>query len=238
MKRRRFRLRAAAVAAGILLVGTGCGALYRSQLLQVRRVEVVGVSHLSAAKVRALARVPSDATLIRFPADAVASRVISDPWVRSAQISRVFPDGMRIRVVERTPVAIVDVGTRFWLVDGAGFVIAEQSGEVTAAAVVVRDVDGLDPKPGRRTTSETLLNAIAVLTGLSPPLLAQVVSVSAPSVDGTTLFTRDRVEIVFGSAAESATKDALVRRIMGELRGKVVSIDVRTTDRPTWRGLR
>jgi cell division protein FtsQ len=167
----------------------------------------------------------------------VAERVAKDPWVAEVTVSRLFPDGMRIRVVERVPVAMADTGQDLMLVDRTGMVLAKRSVEQTATAIVIRDVPGLDLKPGRRTTSEPLLNAIAVIEGISQALRSVVGSVSAPTIDGTTLYTRDKVEIVFGSAEDAATKDALVQRILDEHRGKVVSIDVRTIDRPTWRGL-
>ncbi len=236
-QRRSLRVRSVLIVAAVLSVVIGCVTLYRSPFLAVRRVEVVGNEHISQARVRQLAAVPADATLIRFPADAVADRVAKDPWIASVTVSRLFPDGMRIRVTERVPVAMVDAGSTFWLIDRTGMVIDKRSVEQTASAVVVRDVPGLDPKPGRRTSSEALMNAVAVLQGISDRLRSQIGSVSAPSIDATTLYTRDRVEIVFGDAADAAIKDALVLRILDEHRGKVVSIDVRTIDRPTWRGL-
>lgn len=236
-QRRHGQLRAALVVGAVAAVLFGCIALYRSPLFAVKRIEVVGAAHVSAAKVRQLAKVPADSTLIRFPADAVAERVAKDPWVAEVTVSRLFPDGMRIRVVERVPVAMADTGQDLMLVDSTGMVLAKRSVEQTATSIVIRDVPGLDLKPGRRTTSEPLLNAIAVIEGISQALRSVVGSVSAPTIDGTTLYTRDKVEIVFGSAEEADTKDALVQRILDEHRGKVVSIDVRTIDRPTWRGL-
>ena len=237
VERRTARIRAVSVVIAVIAVVAGCWMLYSSSLFAVTRVEVAGTKNLSAERVRALARVPAGATLLRFPADAVAERVRADPWVASVTVARLFPDGMRIRVVEREPVAMVDNGATFWLVDRTGMVIAQRSAEQTATYVVVRDVPGLDPRAGRRTTSEPLLNAVRVLTGLSDAIVSQVKSVSAPTVDGTTLYTEQRIEIVIGQASELKKKSELVLTILREQHGKVVSIDVRTTDRPTWRGL-
>jgi cell division protein FtsQ len=236
-QRRRIQIRAAAAVLLVIGVLAGCTALYRSPLFAVKRVEVVGAAHVGADRVRTLAAVSEDVTLIRFPAEEVARRVAKDPWVASVTVSRLFPDGMRIRVVERQPVAMADVGQTLWLVDSTGMVIAKRSVEQTSTAIVIRDVPGLDLKAGRRTTSEPLLNAIAVVVAISDRLRSMIGSVSAPTIDGTTLYTRDRVEVVFGDAAEAQAKDALVQRILDEHRGRVVSIDVRTVDRPTWRGL-
>lgn len=236
---RRARIvRTSAIVAAIVVVLASCVGLYNSPLFTITSVEVVGAQRVTPATVRLLARVPSDATLIRFPADEVAARVAVDPWVESVSVSRVFPSGMRIRVVERVPAAVVDAGSSMWIIDRTGSVIATASADSTASVPTITDVPGLDLKPGRRTTSEPLLNAITVLTGLSKQLAATVKSISAPTIDGTALVTAGRVEIVFGEATDLATKDALARRILSEQHGKVVSIDVRVVDRPTWRGLK
>lgn len=227
----------ALVLAVVAVIG-GCIALYSSSLFTIRTVEVVGAAHVSPAAVRSLARVPAGATLIRFPSDAVAQRVSANPWVASVSVSRVFPSGMRIRITERTPIAVLDNGQTLWLIDGSGMVIAPPTTETSGTLPVIRDVPGLDPKPGRRTVSEPLLNALKVLTGISRPLAATVRTVSAPSVDGTVLLTSAHVEITIGEAIDLPTKDSLARRILAEQKGKVVAIDVRVTDRPTWRGLK
>lgn len=237
-QRRTGRLRAVAIVVAALLVLGGCLALYSSSLFKVTSVEVAGNVHVSTSTILALAKVPADATLIRFPAADVAARVSADPWVASVTVSRVFPSGMRIRVTERAPIAIVDAGAAFWLIDGSGMVIAKPSTTDSGTVPLIRDVPGLDLKPGRRTVSEPLLNAVAVLNGIGPELRSTVKAVSAPSVDGATLITVDKVEIVIGQAVDLATKDQLARRILAEQKGRVVSVDVRVIDRPTWRGLK
>lgn len=237
-QRRAGRLRLAGIFAAVLLVLAGCIALYTSNLFAITRIEVVGNSHVSTARVRALAAVPAGSTLIRFPAAAVAGRIEADPWVASVSVSRVFPNGMRIRVTERTPIALVQAGPNLWLADGTGMIIARPTTETSATLPVVRDVPGLDPKAGRPTSSEALLNALKVLAGIDHSLAASVRTVSAPSVDETTLVRDDHVEIVIGQAVDLATKSQLAERILSDQRGKVVSIDVRVIDRPTWRGLK
>ena len=237
-QRRAARLRVAAIVGAVVLVIAACVGLYSSPLFTVTNVEVAGVQHITAAQVRALAQVPADATLIRFPADAVAARVAADPWVASVSVSRVFPSGMRIRVTERVPLAIVDAGTSMWLVDGTGMVIAKPSASASGTLPVVRDAPGLDLKAGRRTVSEPLLNALGVLAGIGNQITSTVTAISAPTVDGATLITSDRVEIVVGQAVDLATKAELAQRILTEQKGKVVAIDVRVIDRPTWRGLK
>lgn len=236
-KRSRSRFRSVAIVVAILAIVAACGGIYSSSLFSITRVEVVGVSHLTADHVRAIAAIPSDATLLRFPADAVSARVAADPWVAAVSVSRVFPNGMRIRVTERVPVATVDTGKGSWLLDAQAVLITTTTVEASSSLPVITAVPELTVKAGP-TTSPELQNAVAVLTGLSPQLALTVRSVSAPNVGGTAVLTADRVEIVIGQAVDMPTKDKLARRILTDQRGRVVSIDVRNIDRPTWRGVK
>ncbi|MDO9556822.1 MAG: FtsQ-type POTRA domain-containing protein [Coriobacteriia bacterium] len=232
---RRIRL-VVVVALSIVVVG-GLFALYRSPLFAIKVVDVQGAELLSVETVQTLAAVPEDATLLRYPKKAIIARVEADPWVEVVILTRDFPDTLRIRVTERTPVALVDMGEKFWVVDSTGMVLGEQSFEDTATLIVIRDVQGLDPKPGRRSSSDTLDNALKVLVGIGGELRGKVRAISAPTVDETTLLTIDAIEILMGEAVEVEDKAFLALSIMKEQAGKVVFIDVRSIDNPVSRGL-
>ncbi|MHB1341595.1 MAG: cell division protein FtsQ/DivIB [Coriobacteriia bacterium] len=234
---RTLRLRITVVVVVAALVVSGITALYRSQLFDIRTVEVLGASRLTPDAVRTRAAVPDDATLLRYPEGAIKERLLADAWIANVQVTRNYPHTLRIRVTERVPVAIVDTGDTFWVVDGAGFVLGEQSLEETSTLVVVRDIPGLDLKSGRQTSSEILRNALLVLVGITDELHGKVRAVSAPSIDETTLITSDNVEVLLGEAIELPKKDIIVLKILREQAGAVVFIDVRNTERPVSRGL-
>jgi cell division protein FtsQ len=195
------------------------------------------VRHLSAKAVVSKAAVPSGATLLRFPKAAIAERLAADPWVAEVHLTRDFPHTLRIRIVERVPFARVDTGQAIWLIDANGMVLSEDSAEASGTLPVVRDVPGLDVKPGRQSTSEVLHNALQVLAGLPRDFYSQVRAVSAPSIDETSLITTDNVEIMVGEAVDVAKKGEVARKIMREQGRAVVFIDVRNPDRPVSRGL-
>jgi cell division protein FtsQ len=62
-------------------------------------------------------------------------------------------------------------------------------------------------------------------------------AISAPTIDKTAILTNDDVEIFVGDAAQIAEKDQIARGILAREKGKVVYINVRVVERPTWRGL-
>jgi cell division protein FtsQ len=224
----------AAILVGVL---AGATALYRSQLFEIRTVDVIGAERLTVDAIRSRAAVPQGATLLRFPAREIKQRLLDYAWIADAQVTRDFPNTLRIRVVERKPIAVVDTGETFWVVDSSGMVLGEQSLEETTTLPTIRDIPGLDLKAGRASTSEVLRNALDVLSGISAELRQKVRAVSAPSIDETMLLTTDNIEIVIGEAIDLAKKDAIVLTVMREKSGSVVTIDVRSTDAAIIRGL-
>ncbi len=237
-QRRRVRLRVALLVGLVAAAIAGAVWLYNSDAFTVRSVDVVGAQRLSTQQVTKLAALPADVTLLRLPVSDVEARLEANPWVSSAEVTRDFPDGVRIRIVERTPAAsvIVNPKTR-WLVDGQGVWLARQTKTTTAAVTPIRDVEGLDPVAGSKAQSETLLNAISVLSQLEPSFAKQVKAVSAPTIDKTALITKRDVEVFVGTAEDIGRKQQVAAKILAEEAGKVVYINVRTVDRPTWRGL-
>lgn len=236
-KRARTRKMSLLWIGGAAAIIAACLTLFNSTLFPVSAVEVTGNERLTADEVIALADVPADATLLRFPADAVSDRVAANPWVASVSVSRDFPDTMQIRIEERKPAALVDIVDSYLLVDSDGFIIENRSLEETTTLVVIRDLQGIDPTPGRRSTSEGLHNALAILSGLSDELRGMVGAISVASIDETALLTNDGVEVFFGTAEDISKKDAVAVQILEEQAGKVVFVDVRVVDRPIWRGL-
>jgi cell division protein FtsQ len=236
-RRRRNQIRALVFVLVLTAIIVGVNALASSSLFEIERVDVVGVRHLAPEAVVRKAAVPAGATLLRFPKAAIVQRLAADPWVAEVHITRDYPRTLRIRIVERVPFARVDTGQSIWLVDGNGVVLSEDSAEASSTLPVVRDVPGLDLKPGRRSTSEVLHNALQVLAGITHDLYAQIRAVSAPSIDETSLITTGNVEIMVGEAVEVPKKGEVARKIMREQGSAVVFIDVRNPDRPVSRGL-
>lgn len=235
--RRGSKLRVAGLVVLAIALVAGAVALYRSPLLTVRRYRLVGAKHLTLARVLAEAKPPTDATLVRFPSGTIRDRVAADPWVRSVTVHRRFPDAVEIQVVERTPAALVDAAGARWLVDRDGWVIEKRAATETGTVPVVRKVEKLAPKAGTQLASPVLRNALAVISGLSTQLRRSARFVDAPSIDETALLTNENVDILIGSADDLSKKDVIARQILAAQHGRVVFIDVRSTDRPISRAL-
>jgi len=90
-----------------VLVFAGYRAVASASFFQLHSVDVSGTSHASADDIRALARRAVTGTGV-WDANlaALSAEFKRLPWVRNAVVSRVLPDGLRVRITERAPLAI------------------------------------------------------------------------------------------------------------------------------------
>lgn len=115
------------------------GALARAGM-RVERIDVVGRRHTPAQAVLDAIGVTRGSSL--FAADLAAARGSLErlPWVRTAAVRRIYPDGLGVTLAERRPVALWQRGRRRALVDEMGDVIDHADlGEFPGLVVVVGD---------------------------------------------------------------------------------------------------
>jgi cell division protein FtsQ len=185
-------------------------ALLGSRFLVVRSVVVTGTHLVSASQVIAAAGVPRGTPLIRVNTAQVASRVEAISQVRSAEVSKSWPDRLVIAVQERTPALAVSVSSGgFDLVDPAGVVVRWSATRPSALALYTSPV----PAASLRGNPDVEA-AAAVLSELPAWLRGSVVSLYAPAPDQVTLHLSDRVTVLWGGTDRAAVKAEELRVLM------------------------
>lgn len=110
-----------AVVAGVL-VFAGYRAAASASFFQVRSVDVAGTTRISADEVKTVVRrAVQPVGVWRADLDALSRELEKIAWVRRAIVSRVLPDGLRVRIVEREQRAVVRTseGRLTWVDDDA-----------------------------------------------------------------------------------------------------------------------
>ena len=140
-----------AIAVGILIFA-GYRAAASASFFQVRKVEVQGTSRVSAAEVQAVVRKEVEKTGV-WKADlkGMNARLEKLPWIRTAIVSRVLPDGIRVRITERVPRAVVRTASgRFRWVDDDAVLLGEMLPTDQIPSFFLRGLNEEDPD-GTRT---------------------------------------------------------------------------------------
>ena len=200
----------------LALLGTSIWLVFFSATLQLRKVEVVGNELLSDDRVRERADLPLGDQLALVDLARADARVASLAEVRSVDVTRTWPDGVRIEVVERTAVAVVELGGRIRGLDADGVVFRDYR---TAPRGMPRI------RPGGAAGIDALAEAAAVVSALPDDLSGRIDHVEVATVDQITLVLRDRREVLWGSAEESALKAQVIDRLLAE-EGTVYDVSV------------
>src|SRR5690349_8840720 len=115
-------LRIAAIAIVCLLVVVVYRAAAAASFFQIKKVETKGASRASVDDIQATVRRDVAATGVwRADLGEISKHLERLPWVRSAIVTRVLPDGIRVRISERQPRAVVrtTAGRFIWVDDDA-----------------------------------------------------------------------------------------------------------------------
>ncbi len=221
----RPALRAAASAlAGVLLAAAvgvlGWQLLEGSELLRIREVRFVGAKRARAAELSALATVRPGDPLLSADLPALERSVARHPWVKSAEARRRLPPAVEVRVEEREPGALVDLGG-LYLMDREAQVFKRAAPGDGLDLPVVTGFTRDDYLKRRADLEPLLAGALALLDGYAREGLGAFGSVSEVHVDpdeGVTLFIgQDATQVLLG-VGDLPQKLERLHRVLGALR--------------------
>jgi cell division protein FtsQ len=213
------------VVAVVLVLAVLLGAawlVFFSSVLAVDGVRVTGTRVLSADVVRRAAAVPSGGPLATVNLDAVTARVERLPAVKTVDVSRAWPDKVRIDVTERRAVAVVEP-------QGGGLARAvdEDGVQFRSFAHAPRGLPAIRIKIGVK--ADALTEAARVAGALPPSLARKVAFVEVRTVDTISLVLHSGRMVRWGSADGSAEKGRVLAVL---LRQKASFYDVSVPGQP------
>jgi cell division protein FtsQ len=139
-----------------ILVFAGYRAAASASFFQVRNIEVQGTSRVAADEVRAIVRKDVEKTGVwRADLKGLNAHLEKLTWIRSAVVSRVLPDGIRVRITERTPRAVVRTASgRFRWVDDDAVLLGEMQPTDQMPPFFLRGLNEEDPDGARDENKE------------------------------------------------------------------------------------
>lgn len=232
---RRHRLRLAAPWLGLLaagcLVAAGGAVFWYTSVFGVAKITVAGTGITTADLVRSASGVRIGTPLARLNTAQIAQRVQRLPPIRQATVDRVWPSTVTIRVVERTPVAMIPVG------DPVEFLMLDETGVAYQRLPVAPDglptVRLASPSPSDATTR----GALSVLRSLPPQLRDSLAELRADGPARIRLELVDHRTVVWGDATDNEIKARVALELLRrqDLTGQNKTYDVSAPYVPTVR---
>ncbi|MGW9112941.1 FtsQ-type POTRA domain-containing protein [Microbacterium sp. NPDC055683] len=216
--RRRRRAWLIGIGAVLAVVAASAGAAY-SPLFAVERIVVEGADQLDVPAVEAALAEQVGTPLPLVDASAVKAALVGFPLIETYALEARPPHDLVVRVVERTPVGVVQGEAGFTSVDAAGVALAT-SAEPPAGLPLIDASGGAG--------SSAFLAAGQVVRSLPADLRARVSNVTATSPEDVA-FALDggALQVIWGSVEDSPEKaSALTAALGAELPEGVTTFDV------------
>ena len=205
----------------------------RRRFAVVGDVRVEGLHYLDAARVLGIAGLgPGQRDLLRLDLARIRQALLLEPRVAHAEVSRALPRGLRIRIVEREPVLLVQHGVP-WEVDSSGVLLAPLA-EGVVADVPLLAGPRFDRYPaGTQVLTPEVRRGLAWVRELSAPdlqLCGQASQLDVSHADSTEVLLMNGTRVLSGAFPPSHADLMALRVVLADLehRGAVAErVDLR-----------
>ncbi len=159
----------------------------RRRLAAMGDVRVEGLHYLDAARVCRTAGIGPGVDLVALDPARLRQRLLLDPRIARAEVAHVLPSGLRIQIVEREPVLLVQHGEP-WEIDSTGMLLAPLAAGVVADVPLLAGPTFNRYPAGTQVLTSEVQRGLAWVRALSAPdlqLSGQVSQVDVSSPDST-----------------------------------------------------
>lgn len=152
----------------VLLVA---GGFFLMQLLlasgqfRIDTIRVEGNKRLCEETLVALSDVQPGMSIFSLDLDLIGRKITENPWVKEARVQRIFPRQVSLRVLEREPVAIINLGYLYYL-DASGAIFKLLDGSDGLNFPVLTGFNKAQLELGRPKDREQLLQVVGLLKEL------------------------------------------------------------------------
>lgn len=192
------------IGAVLLVVGGSVAAAY-SPLFAVERVTVVGASTLDPAAIEAVLADQLGTPLALVDTSEIKAALTAFPLIETYAVEAHPPHDLTVRIVERTPVGVIESPAGYTLVDAAGVALSTTAEQPPGQPLLL--IEG-GPE------SAAFESAGLVVRSLPADVRAQLTEVQATTADDVTLTLSSGLTVVWGSAEDSVMKALVLSAAM------------------------
>jgi len=189
----------------------------------IQKVELGGAKRYSVEQARALAGVTIGQNLFAFDTRAAEQRLLKEPWLSSAHVTRKLPTTLRIELTEREAVAVAVLGDRPFLVTPDGEPFKELASDDPSDLPVLTGVSAGEWARDRVGAMERFRTGVDLVRQYEKLGMARVHPPEEVSLgsSGHTVLTVGRQGIALElGRAPFARKLAMAADVVGQLGGK------------------
>ncbi len=201
-----------------------CGALLLgvSVFFKISEIKVEGNTRYSSEQVVSVSGIELGDNLFFVNKFGAISRIFKElPYAQEVTISRALPDTVKIKIVDAQPVAYVQEGDGYWLMDKSCKLLEKVGGDKLSGLIEVVGILPDHPVPGQKLTAseEAKVSYFAdIITELSNrDMLSKVTQVDITDLSGVSFDYLGRFKVKLGKHTDLSAKFKLLNESIGYL---------------------
>lgn len=194
----------------------------RRRFAVISDVRVEGLHYLDAARVCMAAGVERGGDLLELDCARARQALLLEPRVERAEVSRVLPRMVRIRIVERTPVLLVRHGVT-WEIDSAGVLLQPLAAGAVADLPLLAGPRFDEMPVGARISSPAVARGLAWASALADrqlELSGQVSEIDVTDARRTGLTLMNGTRVLSSAWPPDARTLSALRVVLADLKAR------------------
>jgi len=203
---------------------------------RLKTIDVASSKHLSREDIMTITGIEPGKDLLRLNLKRMGEQLSSNPWVETVRIRRFFPDSIVVSVIEREPLAVVNMGFIYYM-DNKGniFKVLNQGDRLDYPVITGFSEDDMNSDPaGTREALKSSWELLKILSEKGAFILADVSEIHYDKDLGFTIFTASGalpVKIGYDNFAAKLDRFARIYRELMAQRPALYFIDIDYSDR-------
>ena len=214
----------------ILVAGGGLGFFLSSSAFGLSEIVVVGSAHLTSSEVVRLCEVRLGMNLLKIPTQKIRERLLVDPRLSDAVVSRKLPGRLVVQVTERVGVALLPCQEQFAELDSSGLPLELHSYVGALGLPIVTGVTETGVTLGVRVSGDKLTAILGCAAALGPEGRRLVAEIHVDDQNELRLYTREGIPVYFGPPTGLEAKVEAFLGVLADVRAAkldVTYVDVR-----------
>ena len=99
--------------------------------------------------------------IFKLDLNKISQKLADHPWIHTASVKRVFPQGLHIDLKERTPFARVQLN-QVYVMDNYGILLGLEEGQFNRLPIIT-GISAKNPKPGNNVANEEMIRGLKMM---------------------------------------------------------------------------
>jgi cell division septal protein FtsQ len=210
---------------------------YHSDYFKVKNIDVQDNEHYKDEEVTALIPEVIGTNLFDINKKIVEDTIAGElDWVKDAELSKIFPDRLVIKLVERIPDLVIFYKGEYFLMDDEGVILDKiEIGNLDAYGdlILVKNAVSYRINIGEKIAKKNVLSCADIYKAMDSQMRSMIKEARIEDdVSGDIVFeTYDSREIIFGTGNEVIKKIEILKQLLKEETDYTI-IDLRSWENP------